>query len=109
MHQCNYYSQKYTRTYNLKVHIEMMHSEDNINNQNNSTLPPLPVRPLLPPPPPPPTQEDYTYKMYNLAMPALPYSDSTLSSLALTPLFQPPPPISTPIKNQILSNIKKFK
>ena len=62
MHQCNYCNQKCSRKYNLKVHIERMHSEDNINNRNNLTLPPL-AQPLLPAPPPPPTQEDYTYKM----------------------------------------------
>ena len=115
MHQFNYCSQKYTRKYNLKVHIEMMHSEDNINNRNNSTLSPL-AQPLLPAPPPPPTQEDYTYKMYDLFLPKLPYSDSTLPPLAPTPLLPPPPPTSPPhrtsnlkksIKNQTLRNIKK--
>ena len=104
MHQCNYCNHKCSRKYNLKVHIERMHSEDNINNRNNSTLPPL-AQPLLPAPPPPPTQEDYTYKMYDLFLPKLPYSDSTLPPLAPTSLLPPPPPTSPPHRT---SNLKKI-
>ena len=60
MHQCNYCNQKYTRNYNLKVHIEKMHSEDNTNNQNNLALPPPSYAS------PPSTHEDNTNKMNNL-------------------------------------------
>ena len=49
MHQCNYCNQKYTRNYNLKVHIEKMHSEDNTNNMNDLAVPAL--APTTPPSP----------------------------------------------------------
>jgi len=46
-----YCNHNYTRKYNLKVHIEKMHSEDNINTMTNLALPPLShvSPPLIPP------------------------------------------------------------